>query len=271
VLDPNGIALTTVVGDQLLPDIASEPSGRYLAVWIDRHAGTAKFDVFGAVLDVTGQVIAKDILIATADGDQVTPAVAFDPTSGVFLVVWVDRRSGLSDLDASRVTPDGVVLDPPAGVALVTSGVLGTIRRSRSAAIGSSWRGARLNLLGARQTVGGSDRSMPITIRPRRAQCFRASCFSRTRQALRRGLVRRPARDVGLQRHLRHARQRGTGALAAAEHLISANPEDETRPAFSRGKVKKSGTSIEVLIGYQRLVSTAETERAMLRKVTYEP
>jgi hypothetical protein len=62
----------------------------------------------------------------------------------------------------------------------------------------------------------------------------------------------------------------GTRAVTS-EHVISANAEPELRPAFSRGKVKKSSTIIEVLVGYQRFSPTSQTQRMVMRKITYQP
>jgi hypothetical protein len=274
VLDPNGIAVTTVIGDQIRPEIASEPSGRYLVVWQDRHKGTANFDIYGAVLDVTGQVIATDILIATAGKDQSTPVVAFDSTAGVFLVVWADARNTISDLYATRVTTSGVVLDF-GGVVLVTSNqskiepalAFGSDRFLLVWREGGDVRGTRV------QTVGGiTTDPTPLTISAAPGKQTLPSVIFLEDAEQHFAVVWADERSFATSgSDIFSALVNETTAAVVNEQLISANPENETRPTFSRGKVRKSGTTIEVLVGYQRLVSTVETERAMLRKITYQP
>jgi hypothetical protein len=118
VLDPTGIAVSTAAGDQTHPDAAAAPSGATLVVWEDRRALAAQgVDIAGAVI-ADGVVIAADLAIATAAGDQSRPTVIYDAASGGFVVAWSDARI-LADPDvyAARITLAGAVLDP-GGVAL---------------------------------------------------------------------------------------------------------------------------------------------------------
>jgi hypothetical protein len=62
-----------------------------------------------------------------------------------------------------------------------------------------------------------------------------------------------------------------TTAAVTDETAISTSTETELRPQFSRGKIKKNGSIIEVLLGYQKRSAAANTDRVMLRKVTYQP
>ncbi|QSQ27459.1 hypothetical protein JY651_22220 [Pyxidicoccus parkwayensis] len=73
---------------------------------------TLKASAFPAVLDpVIGPEFGIDQpVIAVEPSDQHTPEVATDGTN--FLVMWLDTRSGLTEQWATRVTPDGTVLDP---------------------------------------------------------------------------------------------------------------------------------------------------------------
>jgi hypothetical protein len=105
VLDNPPFPVSAQANDQSGAAIASGPTGSFV-VWEDRRSGT--FDIYGArsqngvMLDGTG------ILIA-ADGGE--PAVAFGGSG--YLVVW-ERPQGVygTNVFATRVTADGVVLDP---------------------------------------------------------------------------------------------------------------------------------------------------------------
>ncbi len=54
--------------------------------------------------------VGKDIPIATRETEEDNPSVSWDGTH--YLVVWQDQRSGQFDIYASRVSPNGEVLDP---------------------------------------------------------------------------------------------------------------------------------------------------------------
>jgi hypothetical protein len=90
------------------PAIATGVGGQ-LVVWDTPRNGTV--DIHGARLSATGQVLDPDgIAIATADGTQIAPRVAWN--GEVYLVVWKDNRDGRAAIFAARVHPDGTVLDP---------------------------------------------------------------------------------------------------------------------------------------------------------------
>ncbi len=109
-MEPNGIPVTTAVGIQGAPDVASG-GGVSLAVWADRRNGT--FDIYGAIITPAGTVSVADIAVSVAANDQNAPAVVFDPNSGNFIVVWSDKRTlGVGDIFGARISPAGVVLDP---------------------------------------------------------------------------------------------------------------------------------------------------------------
>lgn len=119
-LDGNGIQITNGNGEQVVPKVASTGTSS-LIVWQDRRTGT--FDILGAVVDNAGAVTAIDIPICTAAGDQTRPNVAWNPTDGVYLVVWNDPNGNGLDVRATRVSPAGAVLDADCGV--VISGAAG--------------------------------------------------------------------------------------------------------------------------------------------------
>jgi hypothetical protein len=111
VLDAGGIPVNRSASDQLAPAVASSGAG-YLAVWQDaRNLANEGLDIFGARISSGGLVTESNGLpIATAAGNQVSPAVAF--AGSTYLVVWTDARNlGTTDNDiyGARVTTAGVV------------------------------------------------------------------------------------------------------------------------------------------------------------------
>lgn len=117
VLDPTGIAISTTMDDQCYPAVAFDGTN-FLVVWISGDLD--RYDIYGARVSQTGVVLdPAGIAISTATLDQWFPAVAFDGTN--YLVVWEDHRNLYEgDIYGSRVTQEGVVLDPT-GIAISTA------------------------------------------------------------------------------------------------------------------------------------------------------
>jgi phosphoribosylformylglycinamidine (FGAM) synthase PurS component len=110
VLDPRGILATLAIGWQEYPAVAFD-GANFLVSWANgrsdstRAVYAARVTPQGAVLDST------DIAISTDPGWHSDPAIAFDGTN--YLVTWMDYRNGAyGDIYATRVTPQGTVLDP---------------------------------------------------------------------------------------------------------------------------------------------------------------
>ena len=110
VLDPQGVLATLYPGWQEYPAVAFD-GANFLVSWSNgrsdstRAVYAARVTPQGAVLDST------DIAISTAPGWHSDPAIAFNGTN--FLVAWMDYRNGAyGDIYATRVTPQGTVLDP---------------------------------------------------------------------------------------------------------------------------------------------------------------
>ncbi|MEO0216645.1 MAG: FlgD immunoglobulin-like domain containing protein, partial [candidate division WOR-3 bacterium] len=114
VLEPQGIPISTVSKDQVIPSVAFDGTN-HLVVWMDERISSApNWDIYGARVNQNGTVLdPQGILISIAVNYQWNPSIAFDGTN--YLVVWEDSRSGSSiDLYGARVTTGGVVLDPAA-------------------------------------------------------------------------------------------------------------------------------------------------------------
>ena len=108
VLDPHpsySIYISVSNGPQLQPSVAFDGTN-WLVVWEDKRSGV-DYDIYGARVSQSGEVLGQCIAIATADGDQLQPSVCFDGTN--FLVAWEDEYRG--DIYGALVSPSGVVID----------------------------------------------------------------------------------------------------------------------------------------------------------------
>jgi hypothetical protein len=120
-LDAMGIPVSTATADQFVPKIASS-GDTALVVWQDRRNGAANgFDIYAAVIDGTGTVTVNDIAICTGAGDQGGPAVAYDATNGVYLVVWTDPSGASVDIRGARVSTAGALVDANCGAPITTA------------------------------------------------------------------------------------------------------------------------------------------------------
>lgn len=103
------VAIVSTAADAEFTPAAAYDGANFLEVWADPSAGGS--DIYGTLLGPDGSPQgASRIPISTAAGAQDSPEVAWDGTS--YLVVWVDGRSGASDIYGARVSPQGEVLDP---------------------------------------------------------------------------------------------------------------------------------------------------------------
>lgn len=104
VLDPAGIPVSAVYGFQGEPAVTFDGTN-YLVVWTDGA------DIFGARVARDGTVVDTSALALVVEtGLQTAPAVASDGAN--VLVVWADTRNdALGDIYATRITPEGAVLD----------------------------------------------------------------------------------------------------------------------------------------------------------------
>src|SRR5690606_27501054 len=86
-----------------VPDVATDGTGAFLAVW---RRGAGSQDIFGQRFDSSG-LVGGAINIATQADAQNNPAVTFDETSQQYLVTWEDKRSGEWEIYGQRIEPDG--------------------------------------------------------------------------------------------------------------------------------------------------------------------
>ncbi|NOR16551.1 T9SS type A sorting domain-containing protein [candidate division WOR-3 bacterium] len=115
VLDPTGIAIATGANGQHFPSITFDGTN-YLVVWHDYNTSPPEYQIYGARVDQTGNVLdTTGIAISVVVYWQSYPSIAFDNTN--YLIVWEDWRSGSYDIYGARVNQFGNVLDP-AGIAI---------------------------------------------------------------------------------------------------------------------------------------------------------
>ncbi len=109
VLDPDGIAVATGIGDAAFPTLASDGT-RTLVAW-QRNIGS-NADVLAARLAADGTVLdTPPIDVSVGAQAEQRPSVAYDGTD--FVVTWTDHRTGDHDIYGARVEPTaGVLLDP---------------------------------------------------------------------------------------------------------------------------------------------------------------
>jgi hypothetical protein len=120
VLDTAGIIISTAADNQYSPSITFDGTN-YLVVWEDGRNDPQYPDIYGARVDMSGNVLdTAGIAISTTTYQQGCPSVAFDGTN--YLVVWHDGRNNPNHLYVcgARVDQSGNVLDT-AGIIISTS------------------------------------------------------------------------------------------------------------------------------------------------------
>jgi hypothetical protein len=112
--EPKGpvFALHDGASHQVSPTLAyNRREETYLVVWgDDRNLGATGWDLFARRIDAEGKPTGQDIPLLTADGDQTSPALAYNPRDNYYFVVWSDERGaelGSVDLLGVRLNGNG--------------------------------------------------------------------------------------------------------------------------------------------------------------------
>jgi hypothetical protein len=109
----NGLAVCTMPGFQIYPELISDSAGGCVLVWDDARNQTTGYDVYAQRITAQGSVAggwpANGTALCSATGDQVSPLTAPDGTGGA-LVAWGDYRV-YADVFAQRVGGAGQVGD----------------------------------------------------------------------------------------------------------------------------------------------------------------
>lgn len=124
VIDTFGIEISTANYSQTNPSIGFNGTS-YFITWQDRRNGLDNFDIYGARVTTSGNVIdTAGIAISIADSTQSYPVIACN--SADYLVVWQDNRFSNNpnqetnkqyDIFCTRISGTGQVVDP-AGIDL---------------------------------------------------------------------------------------------------------------------------------------------------------
>lgn len=116
LIDPNGTVSPTIGirlagGLQENPAVASDGDD-FLVVWQDCGTHWPNADILATRVTSSGEVLdfSGIIISMTADAAEELPSVTFDGTN--YVVAWRRTTGGAGELYASRITPEGVVLDP---------------------------------------------------------------------------------------------------------------------------------------------------------------
>jgi hypothetical protein len=276
-LDAAGIAISTAANDQFLNDVESG-ANRTLIVWQDRRG--ANFDIYGAIMNSAGAIVAPEFPISSATGDQLAASVAFDSTNSQFVVVWQDARAGVNerDLYATRVTTTGQVLDP-AGV-LVSAAPSSQLTpdiafgNGRFLIVWDDRRAGNANIFGARAVISAGnllvlDRNGIPYSNDLSAQTSPAVTF--TSNGTRAGFVTAWVDDRNLTTGLDlfgNIVDATSGAIRTGGpngFAISVSAGDEGKPSLSPDD---SGAGAVALIAYQRLFAGAGL-RVVARRLAY--
>ncbi|HSA32286.1 MAG TPA: DUF4215 domain-containing protein [bacterium] len=102
------IMISNASNTQEWPDVAFNGTN-YLVVWHDVRTGS--WDIYGGRVATNGTVLdGTGVAISAAGNNQNYPVVASDGTN--YFVVWLDYRSGGSDIYGARVDTYGNTTDP---------------------------------------------------------------------------------------------------------------------------------------------------------------
>ncbi|MFH1331356.1 MAG: hypothetical protein ABIJ48_11975 [Actinomycetota bacterium] len=100
---------------------ANAVTGQYLVVWQDSRNPDPDdplgSDIYGRLVSATGVPLGDGLPIATGAGESRNPAVAYDPATGGYLVVWQQWVPGSRDVYGRLLDATGV----PAGDAFLIS------------------------------------------------------------------------------------------------------------------------------------------------------
>ena len=110
VLETQPFRISQGAWGQFFPAVAFDGTN-YMVVWMGVW-GASGWDVCGARVDVNGRVLdPTGIPIAISGAGERMPSISFDGTN--YLVAWTGPETGTGyAVGATRVAPDGTVLDP---------------------------------------------------------------------------------------------------------------------------------------------------------------
>lgn len=119
----NGVAISTVAGNQGGPRMVSDGKGGAVLVWHDTRYGSSNYDIFAQAIDSIGSIswTLDGLAISTVAGsNQIDPRIVSDNQCGA-VMTWRDMRNGNNDIYAQAIDSTGSVKWDLNGVAICTS------------------------------------------------------------------------------------------------------------------------------------------------------
>ncbi|HTR49279.1 MAG TPA: hypothetical protein VMJ10_01150 [Kofleriaceae bacterium] len=118
-LDPDGIVISPAGSDTWVHPAVASSGNEVLVVWV--HAPSSKVrELYASIVQADGST-GPSFPIATGPEQHEEPAIAWDPTACVYVVVWQAGATNTpTEIRAARVRTDGTVLDP-GGVVLAAT------------------------------------------------------------------------------------------------------------------------------------------------------
>jgi hypothetical protein len=103
----DGIALCDAPDAQFRMALVSDGAGGAIGAWYDYRSGSHT-DMYAQRVSASGSVQwkANGLPVCTATNDQLYPTIASDGQGGA-IIAWYDRRSGVYDIYAQRMTRQG--------------------------------------------------------------------------------------------------------------------------------------------------------------------
>jgi len=114
----DGVPLSTAVGNQQYPAIASDGAGGAIVTWED-YRGGATADIYAQRVGALGNTTWTNdgLALCTAGTDQISPAIVSDGSGGA-IASWDDSRNGSWDIYTQRVNGAGSVQWPIDGMSV---------------------------------------------------------------------------------------------------------------------------------------------------------
>jgi hypothetical protein len=103
----SGVPVSTVLGDQVSPQLVSDGAGGALIVWSDGRSGQAS-DIYAQRVDNagTGQWAENGVAVSTAGSEQRVPRLISDGAEGA-IIAWQDARAGKPNIFVQKVSANG--------------------------------------------------------------------------------------------------------------------------------------------------------------------
>lgn len=117
---PNGAAISTADGAQVVPQIISDGGGGAIITWHDYRSGDP--DIYVQRVNSNGitQWTTDGVAICTTNGIHYSPELINDGTGGA-IIAWEDYRSGNGDIYVQRVNSSGFIQWTANGTAISTA------------------------------------------------------------------------------------------------------------------------------------------------------